>query len=170
MDRAGGRSGICARGRMRWGIRISDVEVKAIEIKRLGGDVHVPPTNTTIALFQLLRIRRLQHLGLVRGLKSCRPSNLPNPQPSGSVGTVVRRVQGAGRCVLQRKFSAGGSWTRNLQTDTYQFILSGGLTIGDCTRSPAAPPRTGFSYFHVEDIDAAVERVKRCCQSFEGHG
>jgi predicted enzyme related to lactoylglutathione lyase len=152
-------------------VEVSDVEVTANRIKRLGGAVHVPPTNTNIGLISVVADPQTATFGLVGGLKPGRQQ----PAESGKPRRVGWHVLfAADREPAFAFYSEIFGWRKVDaeigQTDTYQLFSSGGLTIGGMyTKGPAAPPPYWLLYFNVEDIDAAVERVKAGGgQVFEG--
>jgi predicted enzyme related to lactoylglutathione lyase len=152
-------------------VEVNDVEVTANRIKRLGGAVLVPPTNTNIGLISVVADPQTATFALVKGLK-------PGRQQPGEFGKP-------GRIGWHELFAADWEpafafyseifgWRKAdaeiSQTDTYQLFSSGGLTIGGMyTKGPAAPLPFWLLYFNVEDIDAALERVKAGGgQVFEG--
>jgi hypothetical protein len=143
-------------------IEVNDVEVTAERIKRLGGAVHVPPTNTNIGRISVVADPQKATFGLVKGLK---PGRQP-PAESGKPGHIGWHELFAAD--WERAFAFYSEifgWRKEdadiSQTDTYQLFSSGGLTIGGMyTKDTAAPPPFWLLYFNVEDIDAALERVK----------
>ena len=65
-------------------VEVNDVEATADRIKRLGGTVHVPPTNTNIGLIAVVADPQTATFGLVKGLKPGRQQ----PAESGKPGRV----------------------------------------------------------------------------------
>ena len=143
-------------------IEVNDVEATADRIKRLGGTVHVPPTNTNIGLIAVVADPQTATFGLVKGLKPGRQQ----PAESGKPGRVgwheLRAADG------EKAFAFYGEifgWQETQaeisQTVTYQLFSSGGLTLGGMFTKPADEPIPFWLfYFNVEDIDAALARVK----------
>src|SRR3982074_917245 len=65
-------------------VGVDDVDVTADRIKRLGGAVYVPPTNTNIGLISVVADPQKATFGLVKGLK---PGRQP-PAESGKPGHI----------------------------------------------------------------------------------
>ena len=143
-------------------VEVNDVEVTADRIKRLGGAVYVPPTNTNIGLISVVADLQAATFGLVKGLKPGRPK----PAESGKPGRVGwHELVAADWKTAFAFYSEIFGWRKVgpdiSQTDPYQSFCSGGLTIGGMyTKGAAEPVPFWLFYFNVEDIDAAVDRVK----------
>jgi uncharacterized protein len=143
-------------------IGVSDVEVTADLIKRLGGAIYVPPTDTNIGRISVVADPQSATFALVNGLK-------PGGQrlaESGKPGRVGWHELHAGDWEKVFAFySEIFGWQKAdaeiSQTDIYQPFSAGGLAAGGMfTKRPAEPLPFWLLYFNVEDIDAAVERVK----------
>jgi uncharacterized protein len=143
-------------------VGVDDVDATADRIKRLGGAVYVPPTNSNIGRISVVADPQMATLGLVEGLKPGQPTPAALDEP-GRVGW--HELLAADR---QKAFAFYGEifgWqTADAETDqpdTYQLFSAGGETIGGMfTKRPQEPVPFWLYYFNIGDIDAAAERVK----------
>ena len=152
-------------------IAVNDVEVTTDRVKRLGGAVYVPPTNTNIGLISVVADPQTATFALVNGLKP----GAQQPAESGKPGRVGwHELHAAEWEKVFTFYSEIFGWQKAdaeiSHTDAYQLFSAGGLTIGGmCAKWPAEPLPFWLLYFNVEDIDAAAERVKAGGgQVFEG--
>jgi predicted enzyme related to lactoylglutathione lyase len=143
-------------------VGVSDVEVTASRIRRLGGAVLVPPTNTNIGLISIVADPQTATFALVNGLKLGRQQPADTGKP-GHVGWhELLAADGESAFAFYRELLG---WqkadTENAPTDTYRFFSAGGQTIGGMfTKRPADPIPFWLYYFNVGDIEAAAEQVK----------
>lgn len=143
-------------------VEVNDVGVTAERIKRLGGAVYVPPTSTNIGLISVVADPQTATFGLVKGLKVGRQE----PAESGKPGRVGwHELFAADREKAFLFYSEIFGWRKGdadiSQKVTYQLFSAGGLTVGGMFTKPSTQPVPFWLfYFNVEDIDAAVERVK----------
>jgi uncharacterized protein len=143
-------------------VGVSDVELTASRIRRLGGAVLVPPTNTNIGLISIVADPQTATFGLVSGLKLARQQPADTGKP-GHVGWhELLAADGESAFAFYRELLG---WqkadTENAPTDTYRFFSAGGQTIGGMfTKRPADPIPFWLYYFNVGDIEAAAEQVK----------
>jgi len=143
-------------------VEVNDVEVTAGRIKRLGGAVHVPPTQTNIGLISVVTDPQTTTFGLISGLKHGRPL----PAESGKSGRVGWHELLAADWEKAFAFYAEILGWRKAdsaisETVTYQLFSAGGLVVGGMfTKRPEDPFPFWLFYFNVEDIDAAMKRVK----------
>jgi len=152
-------------------VGVDDVDATADRIKRLGGAVYVPPTNSNIGRISVVADPQRATLGLVEGLKP----GQPQPAELGELGRVGwHELLAADR---EKAFAFYGElfgWQKadaeTGPTDTYQLFSAGGQTIGGMfTKHPTEPGPFWLYYFNIGDIDAAAERVKSGGgQIFEG--
>ena len=143
-------------------VGVDDVDATADRIKRLGGAVYVPPTNSNIGRISVVADPQMATLGLVEGLK-------PGQQPPADLDEAGRvgwhELLAAD---LQKAFAFYSElfgWQKAdaeiAPTDTYQLFSAGGQTIGGMlTKRPVEPVPYWLYYFNVGDIDAAAARVK----------
>lgn len=152
-------------------VGVKDVDATAGRIKRLGGAVYVPPTDTNIGRILVVADPQAATLGLVKGLKpgQQKPAELGKP---GRVGW--HELLAADR---EKAFAFYGElfgWQKAAAdvgpNDTYQLFSAGGRMIGGmCAKRPMEPVPYWLYYFNIGDIDAAMERVKTGGgQVFEG--
>jgi uncharacterized protein len=143
-------------------VGVKDADVTADRIKRLGGAVYVPPTNSNIGRISVVADPQRVTLGLVEGLKP-RQQQPAEPGKLGRVGW--HELIAADR---EKSFAFYGElfgWQKEDAetgpTDTYQLFSAGGQTIGGMsTKRPMEPGPFWLYYFNIGDIDAATELVK----------
>jgi len=143
-------------------VSVNDVDVAAERIKRLGGAVYVPPTNSNIGRISVVADPQTATLALVKGLKPGRQ----RPDDFAKQARVGWHELLAADC--EKAFAFYGElfgWQKSGAeigpTDTYQVFSAGGQTIGGMfTKRPEDPIPFWLLYFNIGDIDAAAERVK----------
>jgi predicted enzyme related to lactoylglutathione lyase len=149
-----------ARPRWMGYIGVDDVQLTAERIKRLGGAVYVPPTNTNIGLISVVADPQMVTFALVNGLKVGRKQPAEAGKP-GHVGWHELIAEDWAKAFAF--YSAIFDWQKDSELgeeEFYQLFSASGLTIGAIfTREPSDPPPFWLLYFNVEDIDAAAERV-----------
>ncbi len=151
-----------ARPRWMGYVVVNDVDATADRIKRLGGAVYVPPTNSNIGRISVVADPQTATLGLVKGLKPVRrqPVELGKPGRVGWHELLAVDWQEAfafyGEIFDWRKADAEISQMR-----AYQLFSVGGRTMGGMfTKRPIEPLPFWLFYFNVDDVDSAMERVK----------
>jgi uncharacterized protein len=144
-------------------VGVNDVDAAADRIKRLGGVVHVPPTDVpNVSRFSLVADPQTATLALFKWLKpgQQQPAELGKP---GRVGWHELLAAD-----WEQAFAFYGElfgWQK-ADTDigpigTYQLFSVGGQTIGGMfTKPPMVPVPFWLYYFNIGDIDAAAERVR----------
>jgi predicted enzyme related to lactoylglutathione lyase len=143
-------------------VGVGDVDVTADRIKRLGGAVYVPPTDSNIGRISVVADPQTATLALVKDLKpgQRKPAELGKP---GHVGWhELLAADGEKAFVFYRDLFGWQKAATDIgPTETYQFFSCGGQTIGGMfTKRPQDPLPFWLYYFNVSDIDAAAERVK----------
>ncbi len=152
-------------------VGVDNADAAADQIKRLGGSIHVPPTNSNIGRISVVADPQTAILALVEGLKpaSSQPAELDAP---GHVGWHELLAAGwvEAFAFYAKLFGWQKAETESGPVDAYQLFATGGQTIGGIfTKRPVEPIPYWLFYFNVGDIDAAAERVKRGGgQVFEG--
>jgi len=141
---------------------VDDVDAAADRIKRLGGAVYVPPTNSNIGRISVIADPQMATLGLVEGLKPGQqpPAELDEP---GRVGwhEFLAADQQKAFAFYSELFGWQKGDAESDSTDTYQLFSAGGQTIGGMfTKLPIEPVPFWLYYINIGDIDAAAERVK----------
>jgi predicted enzyme related to lactoylglutathione lyase len=143
-------------------VGVNDVDVTSDRIKRLGGAVYVPPTNSNIGRISVVADPQAATLALVKGRKS----GQQQPAELGKLGRVGwHELLATDR---EKAFAFYGEllgWqkadTEIAPTNTYQLFSAGGQTIGGIvTKLPTEPVPFWLYYFNIDDIDAAADRVK----------
>jgi predicted enzyme related to lactoylglutathione lyase len=152
-------------------VAVDDVDAAARRIKRLGGTVYVRPTNTNIGRISVVADPQNAVLALVAGLK-------PGVQQAAGLGEPGH----VGWHELladdwKKAFAFYGElfgWRKADEetgpSEKYQLFAAGGQTMGGMfTKRPMEPFPFWLYYFNIDDIDAAIERVKNDGgQIFEG--
>jgi predicted enzyme related to lactoylglutathione lyase len=144
-------------------VGVNDVDATADRIMRLGGAVHVPPTDVpNISRFSIFTDPQTARLALFKWL------NPGREQPSAPDGLG---------CVGWHELLAA-DWEKALafygevfgwqkadadigEMGTYQLFSVGGQTIGGMlTKPPRISHPSWLYYFNIGDLDAAAQRVK----------
>ena len=152
-------------------VSVNDIGAAADRIKRLGGSVYVPPTDSNIGRISVVADPQAAALALLDGSKS----DQKKPPEIGKPGRVGWHELLAAD--WQQVFPFYGElfgWQKAEAdvgpTDTYQLFAAGEDTIGgmfDKRRIDAVP--FWLFYFNVGDIDTAMDRVESSGgQVFEG--
>jgi uncharacterized protein len=153
-------------------VGVNDVEAAADRIKRLGGAIYVPPTNTNIGRISVVADPQTATLALVEGLIQGQPRSADLDR-SGHVGwhellaaDWPKAFAFYGELFGWQKADSG----IGTPTNTYQLFSAGGQTIGGMfTKRPVEPVPYWLYYVNIGDIDAAAERVRSGGgQIFEG--
>ena len=145
-------------------VAVDDVDAVARRFKRLGGTVYVSPTDTNIGRIAVVADPQTANFALVSGLK-------PAPRRTGELGEVGH----VGWHELladdwNKAFAFYGElfgWQKADDdeigsTEKYQLFAAGGQTMGGMfNKRPMEPIAFWLYYFSVEDVDAAMERVKK---------
>jgi uncharacterized protein len=144
-------------------VGVNDVDAAAGRIKRLGGDVRVPPMDIPdISRFSVVADPQMAILALVKWL---RPDQ-QEPAALGKLGHVGWHE------LLAADWEKAFAFYRELfdwqkadaeigPTGTYQVFSARGQKIGGMfTKPPTVPVSFWLYYFNVGDIDAAAGRVK----------
>jgi predicted enzyme related to lactoylglutathione lyase len=143
-------------------VGVDDVDVAADRLRRLGGAVYVPPTDTNIGRISVVADPQSATFALIKGLKPRhhRPADLGR---SGGVGWhELRAADWAEAFAFYGELFGWQKAEAEIgPTETYQMFSAGGRTIGGMFTKHASDAVTFWLfYFNVGDIDAAVERVK----------
>ncbi|MFL6820053.1 MAG: VOC family protein [Bradyrhizobium sp.] len=160
-----------ARPRWMGYVGVRDVDLTTDLVKRLGGSVYVPPTNSNIGRIAVIADPQTAILGLVERSVPSGKKALEMDAP-GLVGWHELLATDWAKAFTYYRELFG--WERAAvdlgPTETYQLFSTGGQTAGGIfTKRPVEPVPYWLYYFNVEDIDAAADRVKRAGgQIFEG--
>lgn len=153
-------------------VAVDDPDAAAERIRRLGGTVLVPPTDSNIGRIAVVADPQTATLALVKGLKPGVPPPVVEAGGSGRVGWHELHAADAPKALAfyGELFGWRKADTESGATDAYQLFAAGGQTVGGMfTKRPIEPIPFWLYYFDIGDIDAAAERVKRGGgQVFEG--
>jgi predicted enzyme related to lactoylglutathione lyase len=143
-------------------VGVDDLDATFNRIKRLGGAVYVPPTDTNIGRISVVADPQTAVIALVDGLKPAaqQPAALEKP---GQVGWHELLAADWPKAFAfygelfgwQKAHGEGGV------EDGYQLFSAAGQTLGGMfTKRPVEPVPYWLYYFNVSDIDTALERVR----------
>jgi uncharacterized protein len=141
-------------------VAVDDLDLTVDRLRRLGGAVYVPPTDTNTGRIAIVADPQGATLALAQGLKH----DLP-PSEAEQLGRVGWHELLAGEWKAafafyhelfgwQRTQSGVGS------LESYQLLSAGGRTLGGMfNKLPIAPIPFWLYYFNVPDIAVATDRV-----------
>jgi hypothetical protein len=141
-------------------VGVADIEAVVDRIKRLGGAVYVPPTDSNIGRIAVVADPQTATFGLVEGLRlgQRRPGGIYQP---GHVGW--HELFAADRDRAFSFYRALFGWETVGDDDpaeTYQLFAAGGETVGGMYTKPAMVPAPFWlCYFDVADLDVALQQV-----------
>ena len=143
-------------------VEVNDVDATADRIRRLGGAVYVPPTDSNIGRISVVADPQTTTLGLIEELKpgEGRPTDLDK---AGRVGwhELLAADWRKAFAFYSELFGWQKAGVDIDPVDTYQLFAAGAQTIGGMfTKRPEDTLPFWLFYFNVGDIDAAAERVK----------
>jgi uncharacterized protein len=144
-------------------VRVDDVHAAADRIKRLGGSVHVPPTDVpNVSRFSVFADPQLARLALVTWLN---PGQGPPVEPGAPGHVGWHELLAADPEKALAFYSELFGWQKadadSDEIGRYQLFSAGGQTIGGMVAKPQTLPTSlWLYYFNVSDIDAAAQRVK----------
>jgi uncharacterized protein len=142
-------------------VGVRDVPAATDRIKRLGGAVYVPPTDTNIGRISVVADPCGATFGVI-DRPQVTPQQLADSGKPGRISwhelfatDVAKEV--VFYCELFGWHKAG---TDNQLTDSYISLFAGGQVIGGAFKNPTAEASPYWLlYFNVDDLDAAAERV-----------
>jgi predicted enzyme related to lactoylglutathione lyase len=143
-------------------VGVMDVFETTDRIRRLGGAVYVPPTDTNIGRISVVADPQTATFAVVDRLQATPQQSIDSSKP-GRVGwhelfaaNLDKEI--AFYCEL---FGWQKTGSQNYQTDVYVALSGGGRVIGGALKkSPEEPLPFWLFYFNVGDLDAAVDRVR----------
>ena len=144
-------------------VGVDDVDATAARIRRLGGAVHVPPTEVPgVSRFSIFADPQMARLALFKWLRPIheQPAELGAPGRIGWHELLAADWEQAlafyGELFGWQKGDADIG-----EMGTYQLFSVGGQTIGGMLTKPSMIPSPFWLYyFNVADIDAAAQRVQ----------
>src|SRR5262245_35471867 len=143
-------------------VGVDDVDATADRISRLGGGVHIPPTNVAnISRFSVFSDPQAARLGLFKWLQP-RPDGVAAPDTLGCVGW--HELLAADPDTAFDFYSELFGWQKAENTgdsaNPYQLFSAGDATVGAvATKLPEMPAPFWQYYFNVSDLDVAAQRV-----------
>jgi uncharacterized protein len=142
-------------------VEVDDIDGTVERLRRLGGSVYVPPTDSNIGRVSIVADPQTATFGLVGGLN--RPAPLSEPGTPGRVGWHELLAADGNRAFAF--YSELFGWPpvtgQGDTLDSYQLIETGGRAVGGVfTKLPRAPVPFWLYYIDVPDIAVAVARVK----------
>ena len=142
-------------------VAVDDVDMVAERLRRLGGALYVPPTDTNIGRISIIADPQTASLAMVSGLKPERRSAV-----SDEVGQVgwheLLAADGAKAFAFYSELFGWQKATAMTPTiDSYELFAADGVTMGGIfTKFVRAPSPFWLYYFNVSDIAVAAARVK----------
>jgi predicted enzyme related to lactoylglutathione lyase len=144
-------------------VGVNDVDATTDRIQRLGGVVHVPPTNVAnISRFSVFSDPQTARLALFKWLKPGQDQR-GKPDAMGCVGwhELLAADPEMAFAFYSELFGWQKADTDIDATSTYHLFSAGDETIGGmATKPPTMPAPFWLYYFNVSDIDTAAQRVK----------
>lgn len=145
-------------------VAVNDVDAAAERIKRLGGTVHVAPTDIpNVGRFSVVADPQSAVFALFTS-PTTGDAPLPEPGTPGRVGW--HELSAADWPKAFAFYSELFGWQKGDAMDmgamgTYQIFSVGGQAVGGMLNRPAMVPVPNWLYYiNVADIDAAIDRVK----------
>jgi predicted enzyme related to lactoylglutathione lyase len=143
-------------------VAVGDVHAAADRIRRLGGAVHVPPTETNIGQISVVADPSAAIFAVVDRLQvTAQP-----PADFGKLGRVGWHELFAADLDREATFYCDlFGWQKadadqQLVEDYVSFSAGGRVIGGAFKKRPDEPVPFWLFYFNVEDLDAAAERVR----------
>ena len=142
-------------------VAVDDMDATAKQIRRRGGAVLLPPTDSNIGRVSVVADPQKATFALVSGL------TFGERQPGG-LGELGRvgwhELLAEDRNKVFDFYGGLFGWQKAEgepgQTDLYQLFSAGGQTIGGMlTKQPSVQQPCWLYYFNVDDIDEAARRV-----------
>ena len=145
-------------------VGVDDVDATAAAVTRLGGAVHVPPTNASdISRFSIFTDPQTARLALFKWLTGGQEQQLAEPGALGRVGwhELLAADSEQAWAFYGELFGWQKESTGTEEVGPYQLFSAGGRIIGGMLTKPAmVPVPFWLYYFNVGDIDATAQRVK----------
>lgn len=142
-------------------VDVEDIDAAAAQIRRLGGAVLVPPTDSNIGRISIVADPQEATFGLVAGLtySQRQASGLDEPRRVGWHELLAldrKRVFG----FYEELFGWQRACAETDPADFYQLFSVGGQTIGGMlTKLPSVSQPFWLYYLNVDDIGAAAKHV-----------
>jgi len=143
-------------------VAVDDVDATADRLRRLGGAVFVPPTDSNIGRVSIVADPQTATLALVGGLKLDRRSE---PYEPGQVGWhELLAADGAKAFAFYHElfgWQRAQAETETVPMESYLLFAAGGVMIGGIfTKLARVPVPFWLYYFNVADVARSAERVR----------
>ena len=142
-------------------VAVDDMDAKTAQIRRLGGAVLVPPTDSNIGQISVVADPQTATFALVTGLTYGQPSPGGLDQP-GRVGWHELLAEDRNKifAFYGKLFGWQKADAEYDPADLYQLFSAAGQAIGGMlTKLPSVSQPCWLYYFNVDDIGTAAERV-----------
>lgn len=143
-------------------VSVGDIDVTADRVKRLGGMVFVPPTDSNIGRISIVADPQTANLALVMGLKAGKQRSA-EPGKAGAVGwhELLATDWEKAFAFYSELFGWQKGDVEIAAREGYQRFSAAGRTIGGMFTKPKTEPVPFWLYyFNIDDIDAAAKRVE----------
>jgi hypothetical protein len=144
-------------------VGVDDVDAAVDRTRRLGGAVHVPPTDVpNVSRFSVVADPQMATLALVKGAKSS-PAQSAAPGAPGRVGwhELLAADWEKALAFYAELFGWQKADSHVGVMGAYQEFSVGGETIGGMFTKPATLPLPFWLYyFNIDDIEATARRVE----------
>ena len=142
-------------------VAVDDIDDTAAQIRRRGGAVMLPPTDSNIGRVSVVADPQMANFALVSGLTYGQPQSTGLDE-MGRVGWHELLAQD--RHKIFDFYGELFGWQKDPgetdPADFYQLFSSAGQTLGGMlTKLPSVPQPCWLYYFNVDDIGAAAKRV-----------
>jgi predicted enzyme related to lactoylglutathione lyase len=142
-------------------VAVDDIDATAGQIRRRGGAVLLPPTDSNIGRVSVVADPQKATFALVDGL-TYGPRQSGGLEELGHVGWHELLAQDRNKVFdfYRELFGWQKDSTEADPSDFYHLFASAGQTVGGMlTKLPSVPQPCWLYYFNVDDISAAAERV-----------
>ena len=142
-------------------VAVDDIDETAAQIRRRGGAVMLPPTDSNIGRVSVVADPQMANFALVSGLTYGQPQSA-GLEELGRVGWHELLAQDRNK--IFDFYGELFGWQKDPgetdPADFYQLFSSAGQTLGGMlTKLPSVPQPCWLYYFNVDDIGAAAKRV-----------
>jgi uncharacterized protein len=142
-------------------VAVDDVDGTADRLKRLGGSIYVPPTDSNIGRVSIVLDPQMAAVGLVGRFRSGSVADTGSePGPIGWHELLATDADKA-FAFYRELFGWEAASIGDDPPDSYQLFAAGGRMIGGVfNKLPRVPVPFWLYYFNVDDMDAALSAVR----------
>jgi hypothetical protein len=143
-------------------VAVDNADAIAEQIKRLGGTLYVPPTDSNIGRIAVVTDPQTATFALVEGLRHGHVESRDSSE-AGCVGwhELLAADRSKAFAFYREVFDWRETDAKIGPSPSYHLFAAGGHTIGGMlTKHPSAPVPFWLYYFNVGDIDVALRRVE----------